>query len=173
MNLPDPRPLPDLPNANDSFRIDSQFQASVPCVFVADEAFPLSTICMKPYTHKNLLESYILFNYRFSRVRKTTKNAFGILSNRFITFCSKICLKPETVTKMLMASCFHTLLKTKLLRTVLSLKDSEGMNILRLIFKLVTQLDQGTLQFQRMSGIYFENILLGETRYHGNGNISI
>ena len=145
MNLPDLRPLPDLPNANNSFRIDSQFQASVPYAFVADEAFLLSTICMKPYTHKNLLESYILFNYRLSCVRKTSENAFGILSNRFITFCSKICLKPQTVTKMLMASCFHNLLKTKLLRTVLSLKDSEGMRILRLIFKFVSQLDQSTL----------------------------
>ena len=88
LNFLYPRPLPDLPNANDSFRIDSQRQASVLYVFVADDAFPISTNCMKPYAYKNLLESYILFNYRLSRTRRTTKDAFEILSNRFRTFYS-------------------------------------------------------------------------------------
>ena len=135
-NSLNPKPLPDIPNANGSFHIDSHRQTSVLYVFVADDVFPISTIFMKPYAHKNLLESYILYNYRLSRARRTTENAFEILSNRFRAFCSKIYLKPETVTKILMASCLHNLLRTNFLRTVLSLKDSGVMKILCLVFKL-------------------------------------
>ena len=141
-------------------------------MFVANDAFLLSTICMKPYVHKKLLESYHLLKLS-PLTRKTTENIFGILSNRLRIFWSKIYLTVETVTKILIASCFHNLLSTKFLSRVLSSKGSGGMKIFCTI-KLFSELDEGTLQLkQRMSGIYFENILLGQAKYNGNGNILI
>ena len=141
-------------------------------MFVANDAFLLSTICMKPYVHKKLLESYNLLKL-LPLTRKTTENIFGILSNRLRIFWSKIYLTVEIVTKILIASCFHNLLSTKFLSRVLSSKGSGGMKIFCTI-KLFSELDEGTLQLkQRMSGIYFENILLGQAKYNGNGNILI
>ena len=113
LNLPDPRQLPELSKANDSFVIDSQRQTSFPYEFLADDVFPLSTICMKPYIHKNLLKSYILLNCSLSRTRRTKENAFGVFSNRFRILCFKIYLKPEIGRKIAMASCLlHNILRT-------------------------------------------------------------
>ena len=70
LNLPDPAPLatsnPELASHN------------IPFLFVADEAFPLTTFCMKPYAHNNLSEEKRIFNYRLSRFRRISENTFGI-----------------------------------------------------------------------------------------------
>ena len=141
LNLPDPRTLPDLPNANDSFCIDSQRQASVLYVLVAYDAFPLFTIRMKSYAHKNLLQGYILFDYCLSRARRTTENAFGIVYNRFRTFCSKIFLKPETVT---------------IIEGQWGNEDS---------WPYIQAFQPTRSRHAAMEN--FQNILLGEARYHG------
>ena len=141
LNLPDLRQLPELSKANASFVIDSQRQTSFPYEFLADDVFPLSTICMKLHIHNNLLKSYILLNCSLSRTRRIKENAFGVCFNRFRILCFKIYLKPEIATKIAMASCLlHNILRThyavdcfvtmlqiyqlvvvmKLLRTVLS-----------------------------------------------------
>lgn len=73
IDLPTPRPLPER---------DIPF----PFVFVADEAFPLSTYLMRPYSRKNrgqLTNDTRIFNYRLSRCRRTIENAFGILTARW------------------------------------------------------------------------------------------
>lgn len=54
-----------------------------PCVFVGDEAFPLNTYLMRPYSYKTrggLIENIRIFNYRLSRCRRTIENAFGIFT---------------------------------------------------------------------------------------------
>ncbi|KYQ50687.1 hypothetical protein ALC60_10230 [Trachymyrmex zeteki] len=56
-----------------------------------------------------------IFNYRLSRARRIIENAFGILTSRFINrwrvLCSCICMKPENVEKIVLATlCLHNFL---------------------------------------------------------------
>ena len=83
INLPDSRQLPDLSSLNDSFLVESNRESEVPYIIVADDAFPLTTYWMKPYSSQTLSDSKRIFGYRLSRARRTTENAFGVLSNRF------------------------------------------------------------------------------------------
>ena len=62
----------------------------LPYVIVADDAFPLKQNLVKPYPLRNLsLESRIT-NYRISRARRISENAFGIMANRFRVFLSPL-----------------------------------------------------------------------------------
>jgi hypothetical protein len=79
-------------------------QVEVPYMFVADEAFPLTTRILKPYPSRDLTEDIRVFNYRLSRARRVVENAFGILSNRFRVFLTTINLSPEKVEKIVLAS---------------------------------------------------------------------
>ena len=54
-----------------------------PFVFVADEAYPLITNVMKPYSGKNLPFDEDCFNKRLSRCRKTVECAFGVLASKW------------------------------------------------------------------------------------------
>ena len=69
---------------------------------------------MKPYSSQKLLETVErIFGYRLSRTRPTTKNAFGILSNRFRVLSSRLYLQPNNVTKIKLACCvLHNILRT-------------------------------------------------------------
>lgn len=60
----------------------------LPHVFVGDEAFALHENLMKPYHRRQSLldESKAIYNYRLSRARRTTENAFGILCAYFRIF---------------------------------------------------------------------------------------
>lgn len=75
-----------------------------PYVIVGDDAFPLKTYLMKPYPGKSLTDDQQIFNYRLSRARRVSENAFGILSAKFRVFRSAITSKPENVSKLIFAS---------------------------------------------------------------------
>ena len=53
----------------------------------------------------NLLESQILVNYPLLVAKRIAETAFGIYSNSFRIFYSKIFLHLETATELVMASC--------------------------------------------------------------------
>ena len=55
----------------------------VPYVIVGDEAFGLKEHLMKPYPARNLGDFERIHNYRLSRARRVSENAFGILGKRF------------------------------------------------------------------------------------------
>lgn len=62
---------------------------------VGDDAFPLKSYLLKPYSGTNLSTKQKIFNYRVSRARRIVENAFGILASRF-----RICQNPyQLMTK--------------------------------------------------------------------------
>ena len=69
---------------------------------------------MKPCSSQKLLETAEgIFGYRLFRTRSTTKNAFGILSDRFRVLSSRLYLQPNNVTKIKLACCvLHNILRT-------------------------------------------------------------
>ena len=113
INLPDSRQLPDLSSLNDEFLVESNREWEVPYIAVADDTFPLTKYCMKPYSSQKLSDSKLIFGYRLSRARRTTENAFGILSNRFWVLSSRMYLQPNNATKITLACCvLHNILRT-------------------------------------------------------------
>lgn len=74
-------------------------------VIVGDDAFPLKTFLLKPYSRRNLTREEKIFNYRLSRARRISENAFGILVSKFRIFEKPIPLKPEKVDKVVLACC--------------------------------------------------------------------
>ena len=68
---------------------------------------------MKPYSHRNLDDKKLLFNYRVSRYRRVTENAFCILSCRFRLFLARACLSPDTAVDLILAAVtLHNMLRT-------------------------------------------------------------
>lgn len=65
-------------------------------MFVADEAFPLTSYLMRPYARRGHLTNEIrIFNYRLSRCRRTIENAFGILTARWQILQKPLCMSVE------------------------------------------------------------------------------
>lgn len=98
VGFPDPRPFPhdDRP---------------IPYALVGDDAFPLRTFLMKPYSARYLTHDERIFNYRCSRARRVIENAFGILVSRLRCLLSTIATSPTTVRKIVKAClCLHTTL---------------------------------------------------------------
>ena len=77
-----------------------------------DDAFPLKINLMKPYAYRGLTLERRIFNYRLSRARRISENAFGILSNRFRVFLTPMQLSVENAEKVVLASCaLHNFLR--------------------------------------------------------------
>lgn len=101
LNVPPPKPLADDPTT------------PAPYVIVADDAFPLRSYIMKPFPFRNQSLSHRVYNYRLSRVRRIIENVFGICATRFRLLLKPIDMKPEKVTKAVLAICaLHNYLMT-------------------------------------------------------------
>lgn len=99
--LPPPRRLPNS-------------QLLLPHVLIGDDAFKLHPNMMKPYQKEDALANNIkgTFNYRLCRARRTSENAFGILSQVFRVFYTPINLLPETVDNVIVVSCcLHNMMR--------------------------------------------------------------
>lgn len=73
---------------------------------LGDEAFPLHNYLMKPYARRNNLTlREKVYKYRHSRARHIVENAFGIMACCFWVFWEAIQLSPDTVIKLVTASC--------------------------------------------------------------------
>ncbi|XP_057310614.1 uncharacterized protein LOC130648579 [Hydractinia symbiolongicarpus] len=109
LNLPDCKPLPQFPDPNWAY---DQNNEPIPYVFVGDDAFPLTNNCMKPFAQRKLTPRNRIFNYRLSRFRRISENAFGIWVNRFRVFSTKLMLSPEKATIITLAShVLHNMLR--------------------------------------------------------------
>lgn len=90
----------------------SEGRPLLPFVFVGDEAFPLLENLMRPYPGKvdYDLEKRI-YNYRHSRARRVSENAFGIWVARWRIFSRPIIAKVENIDNIIKASvCLHNFL---------------------------------------------------------------
>ncbi|XP_061564128.1 putative nuclease HARBI1 [Cololabis saira] len=74
-----------------------------PPVFVGDEAFPLKTHLMRPYSGTNLSAEQRIYNYRHSRARRVVENAFGILAARWRVFGKAMECSVETAEVVIKA----------------------------------------------------------------------
>ncbi|XP_074037262.1 putative nuclease HARBI1 [Leptinotarsa decemlineata] len=74
-------------------------------VIVGDDAFPLKTYLMKPYSRRNMTQEERIYNYRLSRARRVIENTFGILVSKFRIFEKPISLKIESVDDVVLACC--------------------------------------------------------------------
>ena len=110
LNIPPDKPLPPIELRDGMLNYDPMLEAEsstihMPHVIVADDAFPLMRNIMKPYAQKNLTDGKRIYNYRLSRARRTSENAFGILANMFRIFFTRINLSPELSSKITLAFC--------------------------------------------------------------------
>ena len=84
----------------------------VPFVFVADDAFPLTTYMLKPYPGIALDKKQCIFNYRLSRARRIVENAFGIMAQRFRVLRKPMNLNLDKAYKVVLATCvLHNFLR--------------------------------------------------------------
>lgn len=84
LQLPSSKPLPGT-------------NVHLPHVIIGDEAFPLRTNIMRPYSRDDVhgKEEEKIYNYRLSRARNVVENAFGILVRRFRIFERRMALSHE------------------------------------------------------------------------------
>lgn len=90
----------------------------VPFTIVGDEAFRLSKHLMKPFARNVALLDVkkAVFNYRLSRARRVSENAFALLSQVFRIFYRPIAVRPEVTDDLIMtACCLHNMLRDSFL----------------------------------------------------------
>lgn len=79
----------------------------LPHAIVGDEVFRLHKNIMKPYNRQSARQdkSKAVFNYRLSRSRRVTENAFGLLSQVFRVFYKSISIEPTTCDDLIIVAC--------------------------------------------------------------------
>lgn len=85
-----------------------------PHVILGDEAFALHENLMKPFPRNQSLidRTKAIYNYRHSRARRVSENAFGILAAYFRLFFQPIALKPDTIDLAVTSACIlHNILR--------------------------------------------------------------
>ena len=98
-----------------------------PYFLVGDDAFPLRTYMMKPFSHRGLSRAERIFNYRTSRARRVSENAFGILAMRWRCLLTTMSHHTETSKQITKAClCLHNLMRERYPN--LQNQDLDGMD---------------------------------------------
>lgn len=74
-------------------------------VFLGDEAFTLHEHFLKPFAQKELNYEKRIFNYRLSRARNVSENAFGQITAKFRILHTPINLSPQKINYVVLAIC--------------------------------------------------------------------
>ncbi|KAL6418206.1 hypothetical protein ACFW04_012271 [Cataglyphis niger] len=98
------------------------FNFEMPYVIVGDDAFPLHVNLMEPYLERDLTQDKRIFNYRLSRTRRVSENAFGILANRFRILLNSMILAVEKVEIITHACVLHNFFLNKKVRSYIPSK---------------------------------------------------
>ena len=94
LNVPAPRALHKSPDAK-CVPLEEKYGRNVPFVLAGDSGFLLLSDVLKLYPEKGLDDRKWIFNYRLSRFRRCSENAFGILLMIFGIFGKPINFSPE------------------------------------------------------------------------------
>ena len=86
----------------------------LPYAIVGDDAFALDEHMLKPFNRQKMDRTQQIFNYRLSRARRCSENAFGILASRFRLFLNHIHAYPENAAVFILAGvCLHNFLRQR------------------------------------------------------------
>ncbi|XP_024870234.1 protein ANTAGONIST OF LIKE HETEROCHROMATIN PROTEIN 1-like [Temnothorax curvispinosus] len=102
LKIPEPSPLPETDN-------------DFPFVIVGDEGFTLSETVLIPFPKEQCSgnRDKRTFNYRVSRARRCSENAFGVMGSRFQIFRSPMRYDPDDARDIIIAiCCLHNMLRT-------------------------------------------------------------
>lgn len=96
MDLPQPAPL------------SEDHDEDMPYMIVADEAFQLNKLTIRPYPGRGLTEEQRIMNYRISRARRVVENAFGIMAAMWRIFARAMNTSLSTTESIVKAVvCLH------------------------------------------------------------------
>ena len=85
-----------------------------PFFLVGEDAFPLRTWMMKPFSHRGMSNEERIYNYRLSRARRILENAFGILAHRWRCLLTTMQQEYQTVKTIASAClCLHNLMRAR------------------------------------------------------------
>ena len=77
----------------------------LPFVILGDEANPLLSYLMRPYSRRQLTKFRGLFNYRLSRSRRVVESAFGIVAGKWRILNKSIETPPNMADRTLKCKC--------------------------------------------------------------------
>ncbi|XP_026816456.1 protein ALP1-like [Rhopalosiphum maidis] len=78
---------------------------SAPFVLLGDDAYPLKTNLLKPYSRKRLTIEERIFNYRLSRARRCVECAFGILVAKWRCLKTELQIDPNKIDIVVKCVC--------------------------------------------------------------------
>lgn len=85
-----------------------------PYVLLADDAYPLKTYLLKPYSRQRLGIEERIFNYRLSRARRCVECAFGILVSKWRCLKTELQIDPDKVDIVVKCVCLlHNIIVDK------------------------------------------------------------
>ncbi|XP_066595464.1 uncharacterized protein [Prorops nasuta] len=76
-----------------------------PFVMVGDDAYPLKSYLLKPYSKLNLSRDERIFNYRLSRARRCIECTFGILTATWRCLKSELQMEPKNIDIVIKCIC--------------------------------------------------------------------
>lgn len=107
---------------------------NVPYVLLGDEAYPLRTYLMRPYSGRNLSYQQEIYNYRLSRARRIVECAFGILCSKWRILKKEIECHPDKAEIIVKCVC--------LLHNIIIDKDKCTENHFKMNSEVATNISQ-------------------------------